>query len=244
MEELRRNVDDKFSGYFEERIRRMELKFGGNSAGQDIIKKTRDLENFLRKELTRKGLNLLCAALKPEDLSRIRTNLLGGYAGASKLDAKYLGKHGEWMDITVLANANGPRIGSTLLTISHDEEFQVEVARAIISIGKKHSVSDLLSLDMPAAILKKTIELCSESRFEKLSRDALLALFNHDSDEVRKAAAVLAVRALPSKRIKSILRDYVGSEKYRYYNVIHWLDLGASMSREVARSVACAQQID
>lgn len=148
------------------------------------------------------------------------------------------------MDITVLANANGPRIGSTLLTISHDEEFQVEVARAIISIGKKHSVSDLISLDMPAAILQKTIELCSEPRFEKISSDALLTLFSHDSEGVRKATAILAVRAFPSKRIKSILREYVSSEKDRYYNVIHWLDLGASMSREVARSIARVQQID
>jgi hypothetical protein len=242
--ELRSDVDDKFSGYFEERIRRMELEFGGYSAGRDVIKKTRDLEDVLRKELTRKGLNLLCAAQKPEDLSRIRTNLIDGYAGASKLDAKYLGKHGVWMDITLIANANEPRIGSTLLTISHDEEFQVEVAKAIISIGKKHSVSDLFSLEMPAAILQKTIELCSESRFEKISSDALLTLFSHDSEGVRKAAAILAVRAFPSKRIKFILREYVGIDKDRYYNVIHWLDLGASMSREVARSVARAHQID
>jgi hypothetical protein len=133
-----------------------------------------------------------------------------------------------------------PRLGATLLTMSDSEEFQVKVARAITSIGKKHSVSDLLSLEMPAAILKKTIELCAESRFAKISRDALLALLNHESDEVRKAAAVLAVRALPAKRIKLILREYVSSDKYRYYNVIHWLDLGASMRRDDVRKVARA----
>jgi len=98
----------------------------------------------------------------------------------------------------------------------------------------------VFSLEMPAAILKKTIELCAESRFAKISQRVLLALFNHESDGVRKAAAVLAVRALPAKRIKSILREYVSSDKYRYYNVIHWLDLGASMSRDDARKVARA----
>lgn len=239
-DELRRDVDDRFSAYFEERIGRMEAAFGEISAIQDLVKKTRDLEGVLRKELTRQGLNVLCAAQKPQDLQRIRANLRDGYAGASKLDAKYLGRHGEWSDIPMLANAKGPSLGATLLTMSGDEEFQVEVARAMISISKKHSVSDLLSLEMPAAILKKTIELCAESRFAEISRDALLALFNHESEGVRKAAAVLAVRALPAKRIKSILREYVGSDKYRYYNVIHWLDLGASMSREDARKVARA----
>jgi hypothetical protein len=183
---------------------------------------------------------VLCTAQKPEDLQRIRANLRDGYAEASKLDAKYMGRHGEWTDIPILANAKGPILGGTLLTMSDDEEFQVEVARAIISIGKKHSASDLLSLEMPAAILKITIKLCPESRFAKISRDALLALFNHESEGVRKAAAVLAVRALPAKRIKLILREYVGSDKSRYYNVIHWLDLGASMSRDDARKVARA----
>lgn len=237
---LRRNVDDKFSTYFEERIRRMEAAFGESSSIQDLINKTRDLELFLRKELTRKGLDVLCAAKRPEDLQRIRGNLQGGYTEASKLDAEYLRKHGEWIDIPMLANAGGARPGVVLLAISNDQEFQIEAARAITSIGKKHSVSDIFSLDMPAAILKKTIELCPESRFANISREALLTLFNHESEGVRKAAAVLAVRALPVKRIKSILREYVGSDKYRYYNVIHWLDLGVSMSRHDARKVTRA----
>ena len=239
-DELRRDVDDSFSAYFEERIRRMEAKFGESSVSKDLVKKTRDMEEFMRKELTRKGLNVLCAAHKPEDLQRIRGNLRDDYAGASNLDAEYLGRHGEWADILILANAAGPRLGATLLTISGDEEFQIKVARAISSIGKKQSVSDLLSLEIPASILKKTIELCAESRFAKISRDALLALFNHESETVRKAAAVRAVRAFSAKRIKSILREYVGSDKDRYYNVIHWLDLGASMSRDDARKVARA----
>jgi len=237
-DELRRDVDDRFSAYFEERMRRMEALFGDNTATQDLIKKTRDLEEYLRKKLTRQGLNVLCAAQKLEDLQRIRANLRDGYAEASKLDARYLGRHGEWIDIPILVNAEEPSLGGTLLTMSVDWEFQAEVARAITSIGKKHSVSDLLSLKMPAAILKKTIELCPEARFAKISGDTLLTLFSHESEEVRKAVAVLALLALPAKRVKSILREYVGSDKYRYYNVIHWLDLGASMSREDARKVA------
>jgi hypothetical protein len=236
-DELRCDVDDRFNGYFEERIRRIVATFGDNVATQKLVKDTRNLEGYLRKTLTRKGLNALCIAQKPEDLQRIRANLRDRYAGASILDAKYFGRYGEWVDISLLANADRSGFGSTLMT-SSNEEFQVEVARAIISIGKKHSVSDLLSLEMPSAILKKTIELCVESRFAKISHDALLALLNHESEEVRKAAAVLTVRALPTKRIKSILREYVGSNKYRYYNVIHWLDLGASMSRDDARIVA------
>lgn len=239
-DELRRDVDDRFGAYFEERIRMIGAVHGDSTTIQDLVKRMRGFEGYQRRELTRQGLNVLCKVQKPEDLQRIRANLRDGYAEASKLDAKYLARHGEWTDIPILANAKGPSHGGTLLTISGDEEFRVEVARAITSIGKKHSVSDLLSLEMPAAILKKTIELCQESRFAKISQGALFTLFNHESDGVRKAAAVLVVRALPAKRIKAILHEYVGSDKSRYYNVIHWLDLGASMSRDDARKVARA----
>ena len=237
-DELRRDVDDRFSAYFEERIRRIETAFGDHAALKDLVKKTKDSEEYLRKKLTRQGLNVLCIAQNPEDLQRIRANLRDGYADASKLDAKYLGRHGEWTDIPNLANANGPSLGG--LPVPDDEGFQVEVARAITSIGKKHSASDLLSLEMPATILKKTIELCPESRFAKISRGALFALFNHESEGVRKAAAILTVRAFPARQIKLILHEYLGSDKSRYYNVIHWLDLGASMSRDDARKVARA----
>lgn len=239
-DDLRRNVDDRFSAYFEERIRRMEAAFGESSSFQDLVKKSRDLEEVVRKQLTRQGLDVLCKAQKPEDLKRIRANLRDGYSEASKFDAQYLGRYGEWSDIALLANVKEPILGATLLTMSSDAEFRVEVAKAITSISKKRSVSDLLSLEMPPAILKKTIELCREPRFAKISRDVLLALFNHESDGVRKAAAVLAVRALPAKRIKRILREYLGSDKSRYYNIIHWLDLGVSMKRNDARKVARA----
>lgn len=239
-DELRRDVDDRFSMYFEERIRRIEAAFGNNDASHKLAKDSKSLEEYLRKELTRRGLSVLCMAQNLQDLQRIRTNLRDGYAGVSILDAKYLTKHGKWTDIPLLTNAEGPSIGSTRLTMSLDKEFHYEVARAITSIGKKHSISDLLSLEMPPAILKETIDICAESRFVNISRDALLALFNHESDGVRKSAAVMAVRAFPVKRIRAILHEYVGNGNYRYYNVIHWLDLGASMSRDDAKKVARA----
>ena len=228
---LRRDVDDRFGAYFDERLQRMRSSFSDVPATQRLIKKTRDIKHLVCKDLTRQGLDVLCAAQDPKDLHRIRTNLRDGYTGASKLDAQYLGRHGEWGDISILANAD-QRVS--------DSEFQSEVARAVTSIGRKHSISDLLSLEMPAAILRMTIDLCVESRFATISRDTLFALFKHDSEKVRKAAAVLAVRALPIKRIRALLREYVASDGRRYYNVIHWLDLGVSMRRDDAKKVARA----
>ena len=98
VKELRRDIDDTFKAYFEERIRRMETFFGDSSDGKDSAKKIkdqyRDLEDFHRKRLTRQGLDILCRVGKREDLQRIRGNLQCGYARASKADVKYLGKYG------------------------------------------------------------------------------------------------------------------------------------------------------
>jgi len=115
----------------------------------------RGLKEYLCKELTRQGLNVLCATQKPEDLQRIRANLRDGYVQASMLDAKYMGRHGEWTDIPLLANSQAPTSGATLLTMSLDEDFQLEVARAITSIGKSHSVSDLFLLRCQRLFCKK-----------------------------------------------------------------------------------------
>lgn len=239
-DKLRRDVDNRFDTYFEERIRRLKTAYGDGIAGQNDVAKMRDVEEFVRKKLTRRGLDVLCVAQEVQDLQRIRFNLLEGFAGTSINDATYLRKCGEWDDILTLANAEKPTFGASLLTMLPDEEFQLEVAKAIISIGKKYPISDVLSLDMPAAILKKTIQLCAESRFAKISQETLLKLFTHESDKVRKAAAIMAVRSFSVKRIDSTLREYVNGDQYRYYNVIHWLDLGASMHREDAKKVAQA----
>ena len=229
VKELRRDIDDTFKAYFEEKIRRIKTLF--SSAGKDFSDtEYRDIEDFLRRRFTRQGLDILCKAGKREDLQRIRGNLQGGYAGTSRADAKYLGKYGEWRDIVLLSSADAP--------LESHEDFQEEVAKAVLTISRRHPSSELFALEIPTVILKKTIELCAASRFSKISRDTLFGLLNHESPGVRKAASIKAVQTLSVRRIKSILREYISGDKWRYYNVIHWLDLGASMPRDEALKIA------
>lgn len=236
VKELRRDIDDAFEDYFKERIRRMETIFGTPSAFKDYIDRIDEVEDFRRKQLTRQGLDVLCRAGKRGDLQRIRDNIQSGYAGVSKEDVKYLEKHGEWTDIRLLLNVE---IGATAL-LGYYEDFQEDAAKTIIKISRGRSISELFALDMNPIILKKTIELCAKSRYSKISNDTLFKLLYHESPDVRKAASIKVVQTFSVKRIKSILREYISSDKYRYYNVIHWLDLGASMSRNDAMKVARA----
>ena len=237
-EELRRDIGDTFSAYFEERIRREETAFGDTSSYMDLIAKTRSLEDSHRKNLTRKGLDILCRKGKREDLERIRFNLQNGYAGTSKADAEYLAKNGEWTDISLLINAEVPNFSWSIF--EDDGGFQDEVAKAVLRMSRGYSVSKLFLFEISPNILKKVIDLCPESRFSKMSHDTLFALLDNELADVRKAASIKVVRTFAKKQIKSILHEYAGGDKYRYYNVIHWLDLGASMPRDEARKVARA----
>ena len=228
-------MDDHYGSYFAERIDRVKSLIRDFST-EDLIRQTMDLEDFSRKKLTRRGLDVLCRKGRIEDLERIRRNLESGYTEPSKFDAEYLEQHGEWSDLKALTAAYGPKSGSLGLA---GMEGQRDVARATVRIGRS-AVSELMSLEMPSAVLKRVVELCPESRFSKISDDALLGLLDHGSDEVRKAAAIKAVRSFPAKRVRSILHEYVSRDGYRYYNVIHWLDLAVSMPRRDARRVAAA----
>ena len=236
-DELRGNVDDRFNSFFDERISRMETLFANLADGPKVVEETRDMKESWRKRLTRQGLDILGQADCPEDLPRIKFNLQEGYTSASKVDALYLGRHGEWTDIRLLVIADPPSIGGLLGPRDDHRDFQNEVPRALLRMARGYSMSMLLSIEMPAVILEKTIKLCTIDGFSKISDDALFGLLNHDSADVRKATAIKAVQSLSKKRIRSILREYVKSDRYRYYNVIHWLDLGASMSRDEARRV-------
>ena len=235
--DLRRNIDDGFIGYINEQMERMESVSGNSSAIKGAITGSKEVGEFHRKRLIRRGLDILCRWSKREDLERIRKNLKEDFAGASKADAEYLGKHGEWTDIPLLSNATAPQFGGLLVRTEESRSFDTAVEKAVLSMSRGHTVSDLFCLDIPANILKKAITLCSDSQFAEISRESLLVLLDHDSEDVRRTAAIKAVVALSVERVKSTLHEYVSDAEHRYYNVIHWLDLGASMPRHEAQKV-------
>ena len=178
------------------------------------------------------------------DLQRVRDNLQNGYAGPSIADAGFLETHGEWSDIPLLVNAEGWRHGETLITTTDDDELLMRVAKAILAMSDGYPFARLIGLELPAGILRETIQLCTESVFSAMSDQDLFRLFDHEEEDVRKAAAIVAVGTLPARRVKSILHKYIGRDKTQYYNVVHWLDLGASMSRDEAQKVVRAASGD
>jgi hypothetical protein len=238
---LRAAVDDNFKKVFREAIDEMVRDY---SATADLVEKTRALEEYLRKGWMRKGLNVICRKSDPQDLGRVRSVLKSGFVDYSDADVEYLRKFGEWEDIPlIMASVDRPDscrgFGgiNTLLSSAADSSKYRITARAIYGMGRTR-LAELLTLATPNRLLSHLIVESSDKGFRTLSDASIFPLLISEDDGVRKAAALKCVRSLPKGRLKAILESYVSGDQQRYYNVIHWLDLGISVPHDRAVQAA------
>ena len=233
---LRDDIDEKFQTYFQNLVARMASSFSPHNP-VEFQKLFEDLEDDYRKQLTRTALDILCDARDKEDLERIRSNLSEGYAGPSSGDAVYIAKNGEWKDISLITSLGVFFHRGIRASRRKRDDFDRKVAKAALSISRRHSVSKLFGADMTESILTTVVNLCPDSRFLSISNEALHRLIHHESYRVRRATAIKAVSVFSAKRIRLVLKQYISADKF-YYNVVHWLDVGASLPRKKARRVA------
>lgn len=225
--DLRADVDDQFKAWFTKGINGAEQRL----VKADLLTRMRDIEEISRKALTRRGADILAEKSEPEDLARIRKILTDSFVEFSILDVSYLERHGEWQDIPLLAGLSERRnYASSLLGSYVDDDKQQAIAKAIHHIGKDR-LSELCALELPTKLLQQILALTSPKEFKSLSDGELLRLFNSESDNIRKQAALGAIRALPKGRLRKLMKAYTERDGSRFYNVIYWLDLGIVLSR-------------
>ncbi|MDX8399977.1 MAG: hypothetical protein R8K20_06985, partial [Gallionellaceae bacterium] len=103
-EDLRRCVDDQYKDIFSHELNKQTARIGIHS---EVVEKIRGLEDFIRKDLTRKGLDIICRKAEACDLGRVRQTLKGSQLQCSIFDIDYLRKFGEWEDIPLLLDLVG-----------------------------------------------------------------------------------------------------------------------------------------
>jgi hypothetical protein len=84
---------------------------------------------------------------------------------------------------------------------------------------------------MPVRLLARVVGLASDKEIVELADNDFITLFSSESDEVRKATLLRAVKALSKPRLRRLLTVYSDHDGQRYYNVYYWLDLGISLVR-------------
>lgn len=229
-EKLRDNIDDQFKAKFDDYIQHLR------SIGypDEIIKKYEGIENYIRKKLTRKGIDLLCKKGDKKDLNRIRKNMRSENAKSSENEIEYMRNIGEWEDISFIIKAEKDYITRTVLSIFPNYDWYQSIAEAIYKIGRDR-LEKLLEIEMPLHVLVNLIKICSISNFSQISQNTLRKLLNSKEDQVRKHAALKSIQTFDKSKLESLLANYIEAEEYRYYNVIFWLDFGVSMPKSITR---------
>ena len=232
--ELRKQLRDEFKGYFDKRLGYFIETFGPEDKMIEIARKHIP---FLQRRITTAALEALCDLGQKEDLELVRHTLDNAEIHFSEATLRYLGKFGDWSDLSRIKDMTDyrPQILS-LLAIGFPKALP-QKANAMLSIGKDR-IADLLAEDMERLLRRELLKQLKKKNVALMSDEILLQALSYADDECRAITALKCVQFLPKARISSLLKTYVDHDGYRFYNSIHWLDLGASLPRDTAKSVA------
>jgi Domain of unknown function (DUF4062) len=239
-DQLRTAIDNQYQKEFDGLMRDLSERIGVGD-GDETIAKIRSLESMLRQQFTREALDLICHMQEREDLQRIRSAIKQGTALYSPAYMAYMEKHGEWDDIPLIVELlEAPHRGGnfSLLDLPDNTTYK-NVARVVYSLGHSR-LGELLSMQLPSQLLPKIVASIPDSEFRLLNDSTVMMLLLSKQNDTRKISALKCVKALPKKRVADLLANYLAIGDQRYYNVIHWLDMGASLPR--IRAVGAARR--
>ncbi|MDG4895813.1 DUF4062 domain-containing protein [Mesorhizobium sp. WSM4976] len=232
--ELRDNLRDGFARFFEGRMQNAKIS---GLMDADSEQKIRGLETFLRKKWCDAAITPLCALAKEGDLDLIRKALNENELEESPAILSYLARFGNWSDIELIVKLGDIHRSSLSLLMIPRSDLADEKALAILALGSNRSV-DMLDLAIDSNIRISLARRIPSKAIAELDDSIILRELERDVDRYRSVFAQRCVIALPRSRVTALMNRYVGSGEHRYYNSVHWLDLGASLPAKVARQVA------
>ncbi|WP_417807107.1 DUF4062 domain-containing protein [Thioclava sp.] len=238
-QELREQLKDGFERYFDTRLNDLQGVLGSEN---DAFNKTKKHIPFLRKRLTTAAIEALCGIKQKHDLELVRHVLDTYEVDLSESAIEFLGKFGDWSDLPRIKAMTEYRPTTlNLLAIGFPKALPPKAA-AMLSIGKDR-IADLLAEDMELMLRRELLKQLKKKDVASMSDEILLQVLGHDDDECRVIIALKCAQFLSKTRLTSLLKIYSDHDGYRYYNSIHWLDLGASMPRDTGRTIAI-QELD
>ena len=232
-DDIRANLRDRFAAMFEKSVKKVEAVPRIN---EDYRTQVYQIWDYYQKKLCSRALAVLCGLKVRTDIGLVRATLDAIEIELSLELLAYLAKFGDWSDVVRierLAFSSSGRRG--LLDLSYNI-FADEKAAVIFELGKSR-ISDLLNAELSAPTGKSLIKLFPKSVFGKLSNDAIITELDRKDDEYRIIFSLRCVESLPKERIETILDLYIERDTQRYYNSVHWLDLGASLSKKQANAI-------
>lgn len=233
---LRDAVRDGFSNRFNSCLERMT---SSGELPEKLIKDTMDLREFTCRRQTQAALEILSAQMRKDDRNLLRSALDRAETESSPSLISYFSRYGEWEDIGRIQKLKTPLASNgTLLGAAGANPAHIRLtAAALYKIGR-HRFVDLLATVEDNTLKKELIRVAAKKIVSDLSDEFLISLLSHENDDVRKSTAIKCLDCLKKARLNQLLERYLQRDELRYYNSIHWLDLGASMPLEIVSRIA------
>lgn len=230
---LRSDIADQFEGHLKSRITFGETVYGP-SHSSDI----RQISDYLRARLTRRGLDLLCEKMLPEDLALIRATLARGSVVYSARDVAYLSKFGNFDDISLLISmTDRPDYGEASLLSFNGQQMYSDVAKAMHRIGRDRLI-EMINLTGNVSLKRELIIKTTKARFGKLPFNIVLNLLRHENAQLRTTTCLKCLSAYSQRRLKELADQYAGTDIKYFYDVVHWFDFGISIPSPRVRAAA------
>ncbi|MGR9249963.1 DUF4062 domain-containing protein [Rhizobium leguminosarum] len=230
--DLESNLEDRFKVEFDRRLERLTESIGKDN---DLLTQFRSLGPQVCKTACGRALSILCKRADQSSLSLVRKVLDRDEPPFMMEVLDYLEKFGGWADAQRLANLM-KRVDYSDTDFSPERQ-QRRVSEALLKFGKDR-MADLCGLDLPPEGRALLVLGMTNSAFKDLKDGAILDFMSNESSKVRKAAALKSIISLTINRQNNLLNMYITGEKYRYYNVIFWLDAGVRTNRPFSKALA------
>ena len=231
---LRTSLKDGFESRFEERVRDLERRFAPGTT--EFTKSAQDLRRFCCLRQTQAALDILTRQQKSEDLFLVREVIDRWEMESSNEILSYFLRFGDWEDVERILKLEEKLDGRFTMLGTDQRRHDKLVGRTLFGIGGFRIV-DLLDRIESHKVKAGVLGACTQKGYSRLGDDMVLELMNDDDDQVRKVATLRCLEAFSRSRLGKLLNVYVDREDYRYYNVIHWLDLGVTMPRRFVRKI-------
>ena len=232
--EIIQHLANGFKDFTESKIQDMIRVYGTSSK---LVEDARDLETFLSARMTNFAFEALCVHARREDLAAIRKGIEREEVKFSKYAMQFIARYGDWSDHDRILKSYG-RVRQRRNSLFEKTDYGHEsLAHALYSIGRLRLV-DLLSLDLDMEVKQAIYLQMGRQDILRLAKDFLSKELRRPETEVRKVVALKCIQAMPRSGITKMLRAYTADMEGLFYNVVHWLDLGASMPREEVQTIS------
>jgi hypothetical protein len=231
---LRENLRDRFTSFFEAALAVSLSNLAPNST---FLPRLRNVSATVRRDYMSIALDAICRLNEGSDIDLVRAVLSDGDIVGTSPIVHYLGRRGNWSDIQLIISMKDSSSSEWSILDFGRVHLFAEKTEAILSLSKDR-LADFFSYEMDFTLKAEVVRRLPRTAIASLTETLLLRELSSSADVYRVAVAKRCIECLPKSSIRKLLASYLNLDDGSYYNVIHWLDLGASFPESVAKRVS------